>query len=829
MVEVGVSPRLMESEGGAAEIEAVDLRTPQSKARVEPSKEQRRAGPDRPRRAVRPPSRYTVGENSAEGDAEDDAEEDMEEEGQSNDGGSDEGGDKGAEETVEQLPEVPLPRDNAFQKRAAKKKGRKRVSRRLLEGNSDEEEGKFSDDEQLAKEGDPLETVVEAGPSALWEWKGVESGDARTNLQPAPWQGSRSRVPRTLLSNLATLNPFQIFLLLVPLSFWQWAVEQTNLYAQVSRDDAPPTEKGRERPWVPVTVQELLHWAGIVFLMALHPLPALSDYWRQGRLGNIVFLDTGKIMLQNRFEQIKRYFHLADNAQRPPQKDTKEHRLWQILQLVKVINETFKKLYNLSQYVTFDERTVPLHNKACPVRIYNPKKPHKFKIEIFAAVDGESLLCWHQHIYDKLKTPDLHEKMVELLAGTLERDKGHVIILDRGFTGPVVLKTLLEMGFQATGTCVVTRKNFLANVVKLPGGTERGSVSAAICNSPEMVAFCWMDKQPVFFVTTSHSLVMGETGRRSGSVVDRVPCPEAAYVYNKYKDGVDQFDKSCLGQNYSLEMEMVSRKWWHKLFWGLLDSAVSNAYILFRIEHPEVSRFDFYVILQDQLVTNTMDMAVLARSTSTKGGGSVDLSKHSQTLIPNNKRRRCAMCSLKKRKLDIEEQGEVCYRRYWCKDCEKGFYPDKCLESGITLKSLRVGILDQRGCGKRSDVALAAPPHLVCIVHLVDGQICMFGSSKMMCSFVWCFSALKLCFELLISWVVVYHVFSYLALKFWVYAPNICMYMCSIAVVPQLCQLHLASGQYLSCCQNSALAQVAFDALLMLKHSNVLSCIKSGK
>lgn len=208
MVEVGVPPRLMESEGGAAEIEAVDLRTPQSKARVEPSKEQGQAGPDRPRRAVRPPSRYTVGGNSAEGDAKDDAEEDMEEEGQSNDGGSDEGGDKGAEETVERLPRVPLPRDSAFQKRDAKKKGRKRVSLRLLEGNSDEEEGEFSDNEQLAKEGDPLETVVDAGPSALWEWRGVKSGDARTNLQPAPWQRSRSRVPRTLLSNLATLNPF---------------------------------------------------------------------------------------------------------------------------------------------------------------------------------------------------------------------------------------------------------------------------------------------------------------------------------------------------------------------------------------------------------------------------------------------------------------------------------------------------------------------------------------------------------------------------------------------------------------------------------------------
>lgn len=135
-------------------------------------------------------------------------------------------------------------------------KGRKRVPRRLLDGGSDDEEADHSDDDQLVREGDPLETADEAGPSTstAWEWKAVEAGDAGTNLQPAAWQGSRSRVPRAALSDLSTLNPFQIFMLLVPLSFWRWAVEQTNLYAQQSRDRAPATEKGKSRPWTPVTV-----------------------------------------------------------------------------------------------------------------------------------------------------------------------------------------------------------------------------------------------------------------------------------------------------------------------------------------------------------------------------------------------------------------------------------------------------------------------------------------------------------------------------------------------------------------------------------------------
>jgi hypothetical protein len=137
--------------------------------------------------------------------------------------------------------------------------------------------------------------------------------------------------------------------------------------------------------------------------------------------------------------------------------------------------------------------------------------------------------------------------MVMLLADTLTPDLGHVVILDRGFTGPLVLSALQSKGFSATGTCVATRKQFPANMVALERDAERGIVRAAVDKEKGMVALAWKDRQPVYFVSTSHSLVMGEAGRRLGAAYDQIPCPEVAYVYNKYKDGVDQFDKSCLG------------------------------------------------------------------------------------------------------------------------------------------------------------------------------------------------------------------------------------------------------------------------------------------
>jgi hypothetical protein len=56
-------------------------------------------------------------------------------------------------------------------------------------------------------------------------------------------------------------------------------------------------------------------------------------------------------------------------------------------------------------------------------------------------------------------------------------------------------------------------------------------------------------------------------------------------------------------------MEVVSRKWWIRVFLGLLDSAFTNAHILFREvpENASVSRFDFMIALQEQLVENTQD------------------------------------------------------------------------------------------------------------------------------------------------------------------------------------------------------------------------------
>jgi hypothetical protein len=290
-------------------------------------------------------------------------------------------------------------------------------------------------------------------------------------------------------------------------------------------------------------------------------------------IGAVSYPNFSRFMSLTRFEQLKRYLHLNDNAQRPADKGTREYRLWHLLPLMNTLKETFKKYWRCGQHVTIDERTIPIRNRMCPIRIYNPAKPYKFGMELFVLVDSLTHYCWDFIVYDKLKTPDLHTVVVVALVATLCA-AGHICILDRGFTSSKLLLQLARMGHRATGTIVKSRKMYPAREVQLDKKAAKGSVKVAVCHSDKLLACAWMDKKPVHFLSNIHGVDMGEAYRKSGKEDDVVPAPEVAIEYNKYKDGVDQNDKYCLRRMYSLEMEMVCRKWWLKGYLGLLDAAI---------------------------------------------------------------------------------------------------------------------------------------------------------------------------------------------------------------------------------------------------------------
>lgn len=86
-----------------------------------------------------------------------------------------------------------------------------------------------------------------------------------------------------------------------------------------------------------------------------------------------------------------------------------------------------------------------------------------------------------------------------------------------------------------------------------------------------------MDNKAVHFISNFHGSEITNVNRKNkdGSSV-LIKCLASVSDYNKYMGGVDHADR--LRALYNIERK--SRKWWHRLFFGLLDIMFVNSYVV---------------------------------------------------------------------------------------------------------------------------------------------------------------------------------------------------------------------------------------------------------
>ena len=309
--------------------------------------------------------------------------------------------------------------------------------RRIQDDSSDEE---YSDDEALEKEGNPLERSTEIleplDEETVFQWCSAPYGSS------FPWEVKPSENKRTGLrgmtgKNFSKLTPFGVFSLFLDMGwFCKIAAETTRLGKSVLGDT-----------FEEVKVTEMIVWHALVLGMALHPLINKEMFWQSGHIGTTTFPNYGRFMKRKRWLDIKRFFHLESNAGKEAfPTSSGEHRLWQVQTLIPTLRQNFKKYFCPGGTVTVDERTIPIRNRMCPIRIYNPKKPYKFGMEVFVLCDGVTYYCYDFIVYDKTKRTDLHTNVVLDLAEGLPKHLSFNLVLDRGFTSPILLQKLLKMG-----------------------------------------------------------------------------------------------------------------------------------------------------------------------------------------------------------------------------------------------------------------------------------------------------------------------------------------------------------------------------------------------
>jgi hypothetical protein len=445
-----------------------------------------------------------------------------------------------------------------------------------------------------------------------WELGDEEGLPAEITTDFPRWEG-KMYGPQGAARN--ETDPLRLLLLLWPMNLWEMICVETNRYAHayLRSERRAKILAGRKEwiVWDDLSAGELLQWIGLYVGMSLINTGNIVDYWRDDKIGGLRFPKYGPIMSFRRFRLIKKFLHCKDNEHRPiDDKTSPEYKLWQMADIIAELRSNYMRFFEPGRFVTVDEAMIPCRNAANPLRVYNPNKPHKFGIQEWSLNCSKSSYQWCFNTYDRVPTKGLSSLAVVSLVDNL-RLKGHTVVADRFFGSPDLCLRLKKLGHRSVCTVMTGRSGYPKEMVKLPSRvdgrkTPQGYSAYAFCRETGLVAVSWQDRNTVSLISYGHGVKAATVHRlqREGEVKE-VQCPELVVAYNQGKAGVDTFDQYRLA-NYSLEETMVSRKWWHKLFFGRLGSTIVNAWIIAVTNNKKLVHRAWLEQLHLALVTNPM-------------------------------------------------------------------------------------------------------------------------------------------------------------------------------------------------------------------------------
>lgn len=345
--------------------------------------------------------------------------------------------------------------------------------------------------------------------------------------------------------------------------------------------------------WVDVTVAELKAFFGCLIMMGIHRLPSLKCYWSSDPMLRVN--EIARVMTGNRYRKITQNLH-CNNNETILHKNHKEYdKLHKLRPLLDILNENLGRFYRPSSFVVIDESMIAFKGRSM-LKQYMPNKPIKRGYKVWCLADSTTGFIIGFIVYTGkekiIRNSTLGERVVLNFADKIR--PGSILVLDNFFTSVSATDKLLKKNIYSCGTVRSNSKNLPAfmkkskkakkvdakskKISKAEKKMNRGEFQFAI--KKRIAAVKWMDRKEVNFLSSIHSPRQTTSVRRrlrNGSKID-VHCPKVVETYNKFMGGVDRFDQ--LLERYAMGRSI---KWWHRIFYYLLDLAVVNSFVLWRL------------------------------------------------------------------------------------------------------------------------------------------------------------------------------------------------------------------------------------------------------
>ena len=347
-------------------------------------------------------------------------------------------------------------------------------------------------------------------------------------------------------------------------------VEETNRYASVQQEMMPSGVKGKLAKWVRTTVNEMYSFLVAVLLMGIVRKSSLRDYWSTDPILLTPFFAT--LFSQDRFLLLLRCLHFVDSASA----DLNDP-LHKIRNVFSALTTSFSQVFVPNRDLCVDESLMKWKGRLA-FRQYIPSKRHRFGVKFFVLCDVLTGYVQDMIIYTGASTDITHfpglgisgSVVMTLLAPHLK--KGHILYIDNWYSSPTLFQHLLYRGTGACGTVRANRKGMPAFSPKM----KKGEVEFQ--QNGSQLAVKWHDKRDVHMLTTVHSSTMAQTERIDHATGEKKLKPSCVLDYNKKMGAVDKADMV----NSFVECARKTTKWYKKVFFHLIDTAVLNGHIVYR-------------------------------------------------------------------------------------------------------------------------------------------------------------------------------------------------------------------------------------------------------
>lgn len=494
---------------------------------------------------------------------------------------------------------------------------------------------------------------------------------------------------RTGAQNIQTPDkePVDFFELFLTHDVLQFIIDCTDAYANKQIRENPNSNRSA---WSCPTMPEMKAFLGLTFLMGIIVKPDVKSYWTADCLEVPYF---AKVLSRDRFQQIMRYLCFRDpNVHVPAVGERDYDSLYKVRFVIDAFNRQMKEQYVPRRQVAVDESIIPFKGRVS-FKQYNPNKPSKWGIKMWAIAESETGYMSYSEIYSgKQDQPaqGLGSRVVKsCIKGADIQNQGYHVYMDNFFTSPVLFDELFdELGTGACGTVRMNRRGLPKEIMKKkPVGIndrgdhlfrQKGSISATV----------WKDKKVVSCISTIHdnsTTTVNRLSQENGQFVRKeIQCPQMVSDYTKYMGAVDKCDQYI--QYYVFNHKTL--KWPKRVFFKLLEILKFNAFVLF-IASPH-----------HQPGPNTSPMTFLQFSkkvaTGLVAGYTGNLSRGRPSLLPAEirlshrhmpsefeKKSWCHVCWARVARGTQEKRSQT---KFGCRDCSKHLCMPKCFTRYHTVR-----------------------------------------------------------------------------------------------------------------------------------------------